>query len=129
MREQVRSRRMIRRFGILMGMMGILLLVKGVDAVVGVDAVPPSAVIVFPSDGSALYEGVTLPLRGMGDDPEEGRLKGDRLSWHSDKDGPLGEGETLPVLLSAGTHVITLTVTDSEGLSANAQITITVTPR
>lgn len=112
---------MKRAFTILI--ISVVLLSAGI-----VYAVPPTSVIIFPADGSVIKQGVKLPLKGLGNDPEDKRLKDDKLDWKSDKDGILGNGETLPVLLTNGIHIITLTVTDSEGLSSSSSVTVTVKP-
>ena len=49
------------------------------------------------------------------------------FAWSSSIDGGLGNGETLNTSeLSTGSHVITLQVTDSDGMSSQAQRTIHV---
>ena len=59
-------------------------------------------------------------------DLENGSLGDSALSWVSSIDGALGAGQLLEVSLSLGVHTITLTATDSGGLTSTASIPITV---
>jgi hypothetical protein len=59
-------------------------------------------------------------------DMEDGSLGDSALSWVSSIDGALGTGQLLEVSLSPGIHTITLTATDSGGLTSTASIQITV---
>ena len=90
----------------------------------------PVAAIAFPMASAGYEEGMIVKLRGSGRDEEDGALSGAGLVWVSDRDGELGVGEVAEVSsLSAGTHLITLTVTDSHGQSAHASVEITVKPK
>jgi len=52
---------------------------------------------------------------------------GDALAWSSDRDGPLGSGRSGGfTALSAGEHTITLTATDSDGMTGAASATLYV---
>ncbi len=52
---------------------------------------------------------------------------GEKLVWSSDLEGQLGVGSAFSkALIIPGEHLITLTATDSEGLSGNASVRITV---
>jgi len=62
----------------------------------------------------------------MGFDLEDGPLADSHLSWHSDRDGALGTGQLIEANLSRGLHNITLTATDSVGLTATATIQVIV---
>jgi hypothetical protein len=56
---------------------------------------------------------------------EDGNLTGVYLVWTSSIDGDLGTGNALgSVVLSDGTHMITLAATDSEGVTGYASITV-----
>ena len=76
-------------------------------------AEPPMAIILSPTDGMVLTKGESLRFEGSGSDVEDGVLKS--LVWTSDREGPIGSGESFSLRLSAGSHRITLTVTDSDG--------------
>jgi subtilisin family serine protease len=87
----------------------------------------PVVSITSPSPGAVFVEGEAVLLEGSGSDPEDGALGGAALAWSSDRDGALGNGTQLTVTtLSAGSHVLTLTVTDSEGATGSASVSITV---
>src|SRR5262245_39986551 len=63
-------------------------------------------------------------LMGIAYDPEDGLLPEASLVWTSDRDGLIGKGNRLNLKsLSSGTHTLTLTVTDSQGRKATAQVT------
>lgn len=87
----------------------------------------PTASISAPSSGSSYTEGATITLRRSATDPEDGTLSGSSLVWTSGGDR-LGTGATLSTAsLSAGTHTLNLTATDSKGATSTATITLTVT--
>lgn len=86
----------------------------------------PSAFIISPPSG-AIAAGTTLVLQGSGVSLQDGILNGLALVWSSSKDGVLGTGNTLMINPTPGQHVITLTVTDSNGNTATASVNTTVT--
>ncbi|RMH18886.1 MAG: hypothetical protein D6696_12155, partial [Acidobacteria bacterium] len=86
----------------------------------------PSVVISAPADGSSVTEGTAIAFAGSASDPEDGDLSAG-LAWSSDLDGPIGTGASFSATLSAGTHVVTASVTDSGGLGASDAVTVTVT--
>ncbi|MBF0227481.1 MAG: PKD domain-containing protein, partial [Desulfobacterales bacterium] len=68
-------------------------------------------------------------LNGRGIDPEDGSLSGTQLVWTSSINGQLGTGNTVSVpqnTLSIGIHKITLTVTDTNGLSDTEETCIDI---
>ena len=75
---------------------------------------PPIAVIQRPFDGGTYKAGEEITFKGVGidleDDPSDLTLL-----WTSSIDGTLGNTTTFNKALTKGTHVITLTVTDSYG--------------
>ena len=87
---------------------------------------PPDAAIISPSSGAEFTTGPKVVLEGAGMDLEDGSLGDSALSWVSSIDGALGTGQLLEVSLSPGIHTITLTATDSGGLTSTASIQITV---
>ncbi|MFO7749080.1 MAG: choice-of-anchor U domain-containing protein [Desulfobacteraceae bacterium] len=93
-----------------------------------INSIPPEDVaILFPSEGDSFGYGELITFQGSAVAPEEGSLKGDSLVWTSSQGDAMGTGETLAVdTFSSGTHVVTLTATDSKGLSTSATVTITV---
>jgi hypothetical protein len=71
--------------------------------------------------------GDLLVLTGLASDLEDGPLSGSQLRWRSTIDGPLGDGDELAVdALSVGVHRLTLSVTDSGGLTGEAEVTVHV---
>ena len=97
---------------------------------------PPNASIQSPTGDTVFAAGQVIDLVGVAADPN-----GDHdiaaVLWNSSLDGELGnptlaspdaEGFTrVSAVLSAGTHAITLTVTDQAGLTATESITLTLT--
>lgn len=93
--------------------------------VIEIEIDPPEAEIDEPDDGDTFKEGRRITFEGEGEDPEDGTLKGDALVWTSSLDGKFGTGEEVKTReLSAGTHTITLTVTNSRGIAATDEIEI-----
>jgi extracellular elastinolytic metalloproteinase len=86
---------------------------------------PPSVTITAPPDGTTVTEGTAITFTGTASDAEDGDLTA-AISWSSSIDGALGTGGSVNAILSAGTHTITASVTDSGGLGANDSITVTV---
>ena len=87
-------------------------------------AEPPMASIHSPADGIVLTKGESLQFEGSGSDVEDGVLKS--LVWTSDREGPIGSRESFSLILSAGSHRITLTVTDSDGEMDQFEVTVIV---
>jgi len=87
----------------------------------------PTATITSPSDGSTYAEGDTITFTGTGEDTEDGILTGSSLVWTSSIDDEIGTGESFTKNdLSAGTHTITFTATDSEGVTGSDSVSVTV---
>jgi hypothetical protein len=90
---------------------------------------PPGCAISSPSMDQSFAEGDTIFFSGTGADPEDGILSGDSLKWTSDRDGYIGKGTScFRNDLSVNTHLITFTVTDSDGKSDSLTVTIHVQP-
>ena len=73
----------------------------------------PSAKINHPGDMEMRAANVAIPFVGVATDPEDGALSGASLVWTSNLTGLIGTGANFSAPLTAGTHVVTLTVTDS----------------
>lgn len=87
----------------------------------------PTATITSPSDGSTYTEGDTISFTGTGEDAEDGTLSGASLIWTCSIDGEIGTGASFERSdLSVGTHIITLTATDSDGATGSDSVSITV---
>lgn len=95
----------------------------------------PSVQILQPGPGLSVTPGTSITLRGAATDPEDGVLTGASLVWFSDRDGLLGTGQTLNVVLSGPavpcnpeivTHVVRLRATDSDGHVVEVRIRISV---
>ncbi|MHB8872317.1 MAG: PKD domain-containing protein [Myxococcaceae bacterium] len=87
---------------------------------------PPLARIVSPADGAALSGPGPHLLLGEATDAEDGVVAADRVTWSSDRDGTLASGTAASAMLSVGVHRLSLDALDSGGLSARAQVTVTV---
>jgi len=82
-----------------------------------------------PSSGVVFAENQGFLLKASGYDEEDGSLGFNAFSWSSSVDGSLGVGAH--VVLSAsqltpGAHTITVTATDSSGLTSTATVSITI---
>jgi hypothetical protein len=87
---------------------------------------PPRPYVGSPISASTFLEGDTVMLSGGANDNQDGSVAAEGLHWRSDRDGELGSGAELPVLLSVGTHVLTLEAQNSVGLTATASTTATI---
>ena len=88
---------------------------------------PPSASIISPRDGSVFNQEDEIDFDGFGYDRDIGLLNGSTFVWTSSIDGEIGRGDYFTLSnLSLGGHQITITVTDSEGKTANASVNITI---
>ena len=85
----------------------------------------PVVSISSPTDGSSFDSGTSISFAGSAEDTEDGVLT-PSLVWKSDVDGDIDMGGTFSAVLSDGTHVVTATVTDSNGEAGSATVTVTV---
>jgi hypothetical protein len=91
---------------------------------------PPLVAIQSPTDQAEILQGGTVVLLGTAMDLERGPIPGDSLIWSSDVQGDLGRGSEIGTrTLSLGTHEITLTADDSDGLSSSDSITLQIITR
>ncbi len=87
----------------------------------------PTAEIVFPATGASFAVRTLVLLQAVAFDPDDGLLTDSSLQWSSDVDGPLGNGDDLPVYsLSPERHTITLAATDGDGNTATDQVSISL---
>jgi hypothetical protein len=85
----------------------------------------PAATIASPANGATVTLGTSTTFTGSASDTEEGNLTSS-LVWRSNLDGQIGTGGSFTRTLTAGTHTITATVTDSGGLTTQRGITVSV---
>ena len=95
---------------------------------------PPIVVINTPLSGADYYQDVTIQFEGQVESPELGEFAM-QILWESDAQGELYSGlsddagrTTFESILDTGLHTITLTATDSEGVSGVASKSIEVLP-
>ena len=86
----------------------------------------PTVTISSPTSGASFTTNDSVTLTGTASDTQDGNLSAS-LSWSSNLDGPLGQGASFGVWLSAGTHTLTAAVTDSGGLSQSRSVQVAVT--
>jgi hypothetical protein len=86
----------------------------------------PVVAITSPSDGSTVTAGNTITFAGTANDTQDGDIAAG-LSWTSTLDDAIRtEAGFSTTSLSVGTHTITASVTDSDGLPGSASIIVTV---
>lgn len=84
----------------------------------------PTVAISSPGNSTTITAGTSLTFSGSASDKEEGTLTS-QLVWVSNIDGQIGVGGSFSRVLSAGSHAITVSVTDGGGLSASKNLTVT----
>lgn len=84
----------------------------------------PTVTITSPADGSSAAAGTTLTFSGTAADPEDGDLTAS-LRWF-DNGVQFGGDGSFTAALSAGSHTITATATDSGALVGQDSITLAV---
>lgn len=92
-------------------------------SVVVVDNFVPEVEITNPDDGDYFLNGTSVTFIGNANDVEDGALTGLSLAWYAGAQ-QIGSGATIQTTLPAGTHVITLQATDSDGAAGFAQVTV-----
>jgi hypothetical protein len=105
---------------------GGLATVKQVTVTVASSNTAPSVTISTPSNGASFASGATVSFSGSASDTQDGVLTS-KLVWTSSIDGNIGTGGAFTKVLTAGTHTIAATVTDSGSLTTVKQISVTVT--
>ncbi len=92
---------------------------------VNVINVPPTSTITYPPNGSNYFTSQQINFRGFGFDRDE-RIPESNLTWSSNISGPLGTGRDVTVRLSQAVHTITLMARDTQGLTGQSSISVTV---
>jgi hypothetical protein len=85
----------------------------------------PVVTITSPTPEASFSPGASVSLTGSAADLEQG-LVSSQIAWSSDRDGALGTGASLSVVLSTGNHVLTASVLDQTGLTGSAQVSVRV---
>jgi len=89
---------------------------------------PPQPYIVSPAPDQLFEAGQIVMLRGGAGDAEDGSLSGEALSWDVTGQSTITDSEAALAGLAPGDYKVTLTAEDSDGLTATAQTTLTVSP-
>ncbi|MEO0596619.1 MAG: immunoglobulin-like domain-containing protein, partial [Chloroflexota bacterium] len=85
----------------------------------------PVVTITAPSDQAEFTVGEQIDFVATASDVEDGDIASS-IAWTSDLDGSLGSTGTIEIGLTVGIHTITASVTDSDGVTVQDSITITV---
>lgn len=85
----------------------------------------PSVNILSPAQGANYYSTEQIFFMAVAGDFEDADLSG-QIQWSSDLTGPIGTGHMFDLALSAGDHVITASVVDSDGNAASHSVTISI---
>jgi len=90
----------------------------------------PSIQILSPMDGGTVSHRDNVVFTAQSYDPEDGpNWNSQVVHWTSSIDGALGMGLSANFdALSVGTHLVTVTTTDSEGESSSDSLTVVVQP-
>lgn len=94
----------------------------------GGNGASPMAEIYHPGDMETRPADMAIPFIGNATDAEDGDLSGASMVWTSDLSGEIGTGTMFDAPLSVGTHVITLTATDSDGNAGTDSLTLFIVP-
>ncbi len=87
----------------------------------------PTVIISVPTTGSNFTQGYDIEFIGAAYDIQDGNMSGRSMVWTSDAGELLGFGtEILVSTLTPGNHTITLTATDSFGLSSTDTVDVTI---
>jgi len=87
----------------------------------------PSVSIDSPSSGSTSTAGEVNAFTATASDNEDGAISAN-VQWSSNIDGSMGQGATINVALTAGSHTITASITDSNGAKSTTTVNVTINP-
>ena len=86
------------------------------------------AIITCATDVAEVMQGYPVIMSGTADDAEDGALGDANIVWSSNLQGSLREGKSVEYRgFVIGTHVITMTATDSNGNTKKQNVNLTVT--
>ena len=86
----------------------------------------PVLEILSPSDGTEFTNEEIIAFSALATDAEDGDVSA-AIMWHSDRQGPLGDGASINVSnMVVGQHIIIASVKDSELASAFKSVTINI---
>jgi hypothetical protein len=84
--------------------------------------------VLAPSSGSSFVQGEAFTFSAVASDAEDGNLDAS-IEWSSNLNGNLGTGATVATSsLSAGSHVITARITDSDGNVVTKTLNLAILP-
>ncbi|TMA49592.1 MAG: DNRLRE domain-containing protein, partial [Deltaproteobacteria bacterium] len=89
--------------------------------------VAPALAITAPQDNSSAPADTDVILTATANDDFDGDISS-QVQWTSSRQGALFVGASKAVRLREGQHTITASVTDSDGATSTAQITVIITP-
>jgi hypothetical protein len=87
---------------------------------------PPTVSIASPSNNASVPSGTAVAFSGSASDTPDGDVSS-YLTWRSSIEGPIGLGASFSRVLTAGSHTITATATDSTGHTTSVTRLVTVT--
>ena len=99
------------------------------SAVFSVAKNPPQVHIRSPAQGRVYGGHAAVILDAAAHDAEDGQLDSSKISWRSSIDGQIATGAYAVIAtddLTAGTHTITATATDSHNTAGSASVTVSV---
>jgi hypothetical protein len=99
--------------------------IKALYGTSGTSNTAPTVTIQGPANNTTFQIGDSITFSGSSSDTQDGDLTGN-LVWTSNIGGAIGSGGVFSRSLSAGTHTITASATDSGGLVTTRQATVVV---
>jgi len=85
----------------------------------------PTATILAPKSGTSVTSGTAVAFAGAASDTPDGDVSS-YLIWRSNLDGKIGIGASFSKTLTAGSHTITASVTDSTGHTTSSTTLVSV---